>query len=166
MGFLTSSIIASVWIIAIFWRWDVVLKYLFSFFHLCTYIAWFLVKLVEFTVFAVSCFLCYEGILYFIHLNEERKAPRIKVVHKQKIDSRLISMESADRIEEKLQTELSSHWESIQTIRNELGRNDECCWLDHINYLLMKQIFGANSFCIVSLVSSPSVSFAERWSLS
>ena len=120
-------IVASVWIIAIFWRWDVVLKYLFSFFHLCTYVAWFLVKLVEFTVFAVSCFLCYEGILYFIHLNEERKAPRIIVVHKQKIDSRLISMESADRIEEKLQTELSSHWESIQTIRNELGRNDECC---------------------------------------
>ena len=124
MGFLTSSIIASAWIIFLVWRWDAAVSYIYYFIVFYKCLSWILKKLVEFGFFVLSCVVCHEILLYIIHFKEEREKTRIHIKYKQNFKEKLTSTETADMIEIKLRNELSSHWKNAKNIWNELS------WVD------------------------------------
>ena len=150
MGFLTSSIIVSVWIISIVWRWDAAVSHIRFVVTFYKCLGWIIKKLLEFGFFALSCLVCHELLLYLIHSKQEEQQSRVRVVHKQNFAEKLTSTEPADMVEAKLRSELASHWENTQAIWDELSGDE---WARspaaYINDLLLRQMFGGNSFCFI-----------------
>lgn len=121
MGFLTSSIIVSIWIISIVWRWDATVSRIRHFVVFYKYLGWVIKKLIEFGFFVLSCVVCHEILLYIVHYKREEKKVRPHMVNKPNFTEKLTSTEPADMIEIKLRSELSCHWENSQAIWDELS---------------------------------------------
>ena len=120
MGFFSTSVSVSIWIISIFDERENAIRVLRLVVSLWAYFGILTLKLVELSLFVASALFGYELIVYLIHLKTYKEQSCSSLKYASNVEEKIITDSVDTEKDIQLMSEINTHWKENENIRNEL----------------------------------------------